>query len=226
MHSAVLRGSDFEISVAGSRQDHQDFFHGWTNTRRLGFVAEKGIQGIGAVNLIMAHATAFYDTYRATNEEFFTYPDFFSFQYGSPYASYRMIDIFPENKHVHTGENPQEKLDAINDRGINVLAVPSGVKKDSEFPEIQMASAKRNIDTCYVYSFDGKVEGADLTIRCPKKPLYDDYIDWIKKVFDSVATDENTADQKLQSEWLSRLNGSCLEQSFRKVSLEEALELL
>jgi hypothetical protein len=77
-----------------------------------------------------------------------------------------------------------------------------------------------------VYSFDGKVEGADLTIRCPKKPLYDDYIGWIKKVFDSVETGGTTAGQKLQSEWLSRLNGSYLEQSFRKVSLEEALELL
>ena len=226
MHSSILRGSDFEISVNGSDQDHQDFFRGWGNTRRLGFIAERGIEGIGAVNLVMAHATAFYDAYRATNEEFFAYPDFFSFQSGAAKTSYSMLDIHPDNKHVHIGEDPQGKLDAVNDRGINVLVVPDGTKKDSEFHKIQMASAIRNIDTCYVYSFSGQVEGADLTIRCPQKPLYDEYIRWINKVFDSTEPADDPTDQEMKSEWMSAQNGSYLEQSFRKVTLEEALGLL
>ena len=48
MHSAVLRSGDFELFVKGSPQNHEDFFKGWSNTRRLGFVAENGLEGIGS----------------------------------------------------------------------------------------------------------------------------------------------------------------------------------
>jgi len=226
MHSSVLRSSDFELFVKGSPQNHEDFFKGWANTRRLGFIAENGIEGIGAVNLVMAHATAFYNAYRATKEEFFAYPDFFSFQHNSPKVSYSMLDIHPDNKHVDIGDDPQDRLDAINDRGVNVLVVPDGVKKDSEFHKIQMASAKRNIDTCYVYSSKGVVSNADLIIRCPDKPLYNEYIRWINKVFDSVESEEKAEIQEIKSAWADNLNNSYLEQSFRAVSLDEALSLL
>ena len=226
MHSSILRSSDFELFVNGSQQDHEDFFHGWTYTRRLGFVAENGIEGIGSVNLVMAHATAFYNVYRATKEEFFAYPDFFSFQHSSPKVSYSMLDIHPDNKHVDIGDDPQDRLDSINDRGVNVLIVPEGPQKDCEFHKIQMASARRNIDTCYVYSFTGKVAEPDLTIRCPKQPLYDEYVRWINKVFDSVESQEKAMTQKIRSEWTGNLNGSYLEQSFRRVDLDEALRLL
>ena len=226
MHSSVLRSSDFELFVEGSAQSHEDFFKGWANTRRLGFIAENGIEGIGAVNLVMAHATAFYNAYRATKEEFFAYPDFFSFQHNSPKVSYSMLDIHPDNKHVDIGDDPQDRLDAINDRGVNVLVVPEGVKKDSEFHKIQMASAKRNIDTCYVYSSKGVVSNADLIIRCPDKPLYNEYIRWINKVFDSVESEEKAEIQEIKSAWADNLNNSYLEQSFRAVSLDEALSLL
>ena len=227
MHTSILRGSDFEMFVNGCQKDHADFFREWTNTRRLGFVSPRRVDGIGAVNLIMAHVTAFYDTYRATNEDFFAYPDFFAFQSGNPLASYSMLDLHPEHKSVSVSDDADERLDAINDRGVNVLIVPDGTNTDSDYHRIQMASARRNIDTCYVYSFDGRVKDADLMIRCPKEPLFDEYVRWISKVFDSPELAKDAKVQQLQSEWMFWQNGKTfVEQSFRRVRLEEALRLL
>ena len=166
MHSAdVLRGSDFEILVEGRQRDHAEFFRGFTNTRRLGLFAPYRIDGVGASNLILAYVTAFYDVYRATGEDFFAYTDFFVFQPASPVASYAMLDIWPDHKWVSVGDSAFERLNAINDRGVNVLIVPDRKSAEPKYERPQLASAQRNIDTCYAYSFEGRVEAADLVIR-------------------------------------------------------------
>ena len=223
MHSSVLRGSDFKILVNRHQQDHADFFRGWTSTRRLGVVAPGCVDGVGAVNLIMAYVTAFYDAYRATGEDFFAYPDFFAFQSGHPIASYGWFDIWPEHKSVSVGDNPAERLNAITDRGINALIVPDGTPTDRDYNKVQLASAQRNIDTSYVYSFDGQVEEADLTIRCQMEP----FSEWVKIAFDTPALSDDPAIQGRKSEWFSLHEGkTILEQSFRRVNLDEALSLL
>ena len=77
-----------------------------------------------------------------------------------------------------------------------------------------------------MYSSKGVVSNADLIIRCPDKPLYNEYIRWINKVFDSVESEEKAEIQEIKSAWADNLNNSYLEQSFRAVSLDEALSLL
>ena len=75
MHSSELRDSDFEIIDDGVLVQPADYFNGHTQTRRLGILTPDRVEGVGAITLIMAHVTAFYNTYRATGEEFFAYPD-------------------------------------------------------------------------------------------------------------------------------------------------------
>ena len=223
MHSSDLRGTDFEIFVDGRQQDHADFFRGWTNTRRLGFVAPERIDGVGAINLIMAHVTAFYDHYRAIGEEFFAYPDFFAFQPAGPLASYSMLDFAAEHKWVNVGDDAGERLNTINDHGVNVLIVPDGTPVDRKYHRIQLPSARRNIDTCYVYSFEGHVSDADLTIRCQKEPFFK----WTQTVFDTPELAGDAMVQQRKSEWISRHEETTfIEQSFRKITLDEALSLL
>lgn len=223
MHSSDLRGSDFEIFVNGRQQDHADFFVGCTNTCRLGLVAPGHIDGVGAVNLIMAYVTAFYDTYRATGDNFLAYPDFFTFQGGSAMASYAMFDIWPEHKWVSVGDDGAKRLTAINDRGVSVLLVPDGTPTEKIYDRVQLTSAQRNIDTCYVYSFEGQVKAADLTIRCQKEP----FSQWVQSVLESPALSHDCTIQQRKSEWLSlHKEDTFLEQSFRQVSLDEALSLL
>ena len=224
MHTANhLRGSDFEIFVNGRKQDHAEFFRGFTNVRRLGLVAPGGIDGVGASNLIMAYVTAFYDAYRATGEDFYAYPDFFIFQSKSPVASYGKLDIWPDHKWVSVGGDATERLNAINDRGVNILMVPDGKPAEPNYERPQLASARRNIDTCYVYSLEGQVEAADLTVRCPKEPI----AEWTIGVFETPALSEDSTIQQQRSEWASvHAEKAFLEQSYRQVSLDEALLLL
>ena len=224
MHTAnYLRGSDFEILVNGRQQEHADFFRGFTNLRRLGLVAPERVDGVGAVVLLMAYVTAFYDVYRATGEDFFAYPDFYIFQTTNPLASYTMLDIWREHKLVSAGESASERLNAINDRGLNVLIVPEGRPAEPEYDKGQLASARRNIDTCYVYSSQEQVEAADLMIRCPKEPISG----WVNAVFDTPALSEDSTIQQRKSEWSSRqAEKTLLEQSYRQISLDEALLLL
>jgi len=223
MHSSVLQGSDFEIFVNGRQQDHADFFRGWTNTARLGFVAPGCIDGVGAVNLIMAYVTAFYDAYRATGEDFFAYPDFYAFQGGHPLASYAWFDIWPDHKSVSVADDPAERLTAVTDRGVNVLILPDGTPTHRKYNKVQLASAQRNLDKCYMYSFDGQVKHADVTIRGQMEP----FCEWVKIVFDTYALADDSVIQARKFEWFSLHKGKAfLEQSFRRVNLEEALSLL
>lgn len=223
MHTAKLRGSDFEIIVNGRQQDHAEFFRGFTNTRRLGIVAPRRIDGVGAANLLMAYGTAFYDVYRAAGKAFSALADFFVFQSASPVASYAMFDIWPYHKWVDAGDDASERLHAISDRGVNVLIVPDGRPTEQNYDKYLLESARRNIDTCYVYSFEGQVKAADLTIRCQKEPISQ----WINSVFETSELSEDPTIQRQKSEWSSlHADKALLEQSYRQISLDDALLLL
>ncbi|MDE2741720.1 MAG: hypothetical protein OXI58_09045 [Gemmatimonadota bacterium] len=214
MHSSTLGDSDFEILVSGQPVALAEYFRGFTNTKRLGVLAPNRLEGIGAVNLIMAHVTAFYNTYRATGEDFFAYPDNFTFQSREPKAAYGMFDIWPEHKDVLVGTDAVERLNAITDRGVNILLVPDGPPAPREYQRQQVAASERLIETCYAYSATGAVADPDLVIRCPVDPL----ADWCQRVCDSVS------DSEREEGWQGQ--GPVLEQSFRRISRQEALARL
>lgn len=214
MHSSKLGDSDFEILVSGHPVALAEYFCGFTNTKRLGVLAPNRLEGVGAVSLIMAHVTAFYNTYRATGEDFFAYPDNFTFQSREPKAAYGMFDIWPEHKDVLVGTDAVERLNAITDRGVNILLVPDGPPAPHEYQRQQLASAERLIETCYAYSATGEVADPDLVIRCPADPL----ASWCQSVSDSVPDGEG------EEGWQGQ--GPVLEQSFRRISRQDALARL
>jgi hypothetical protein len=230
MHSSTLGDSDFEIIASGHPVALAEYFRGFTNTKRLGVLAPNRLEGIGAINLIMAHVTAFYNTYRATGEDFFAYPDNFTFQSREPKAAYGMFDIWPDHKDVLVGTDAVERLNAITDRGVNILLVPDGPSAElrtsassvesskppapREYQRQQIAAAERLIETCYAYSATGAVADPDLVIRCPADPL----ADWCQNVCDSVP------DGECEGNWHGQ--GPVLEQSFRRISRQEALARL
>jgi len=218
MHSSELRDSDFEIIDDGVPVQPADYFNGHTQTRRLGILTPDRVEGVGAITLIMAHVTAFYNTYRATGEEFFAYPDYFTFQTREPKAAYGQFDIWPDHKSVVVGNDPIDRLNAITDRGTNILLVPEGHPSTHEYQRQQLAAATRLVDTCYLYSPSGSVADPDLIIRSQPSP----FGKWIESVFNSVPDGAHTA----ATWWASRDRESIIEQSFRRISLSEALALL
>lgn len=217
MHSSSLRGSDFQIIANGKSVRHVDFFSDFRSTTRLGIVAPTRFAVTGNINLLMAHVTAFFDCYRATEEEFFTYPDFYSFQTSKPKTLYGMFDIWPAHKDVLVEKNHSSCIDAITDRAINILAVPEGKRRTNTYKPEQLAAAVRTIDTCYTYSANGTVTSPDLVIRCKMDLL----AEWLEIMFD-----KNGDNHVEKTQWKKNYpDTEYLEQSFRRIELNEALQL-
>jgi hypothetical protein len=222
MHStSILSAESFDISVGGRPVSHADFFNDLTRNRRLGLVAPNRVEGAGAAGLLLAYVTAFYDEYRADGGDFYAYPDYFVFQQASPPADYGMCDVSPQHKCVSVGKHADPLLQAITDRGANILIVPDGPGGEHEFEAVALASARRNIDTCYAYSADGEVADPDITVRCTRSPLDE----WVQAMFDSIKDDPHAAAQG--AAWLKRTRSAdVLEQSYRRISLDDALARL
>ncbi|MGB1253859.1 MAG: hypothetical protein ACPG8W_24840 [Candidatus Promineifilaceae bacterium] len=223
MHSAKLRGTDFQIERNQSKQSHADFFANIDKHDRLGLVAPNRVDGVGAATLIMAFVTAFYDAYRAEGDAFFAYPAYFSFQPAPPVAHYSMFDIWPIHKNVVTGTSPVDKLNAINDRGVNILILPDTPPKTQVYERPQLESARRNIQACYLYAFEGAVADADIVIECEPTPL----TSWAMEIFDTPTLAENNTVQHMRSQWHAmQQTRTTLRQTFRQISLDEALKRL
>ena len=223
MHSSFLRGHDFVLRVGQTAVSHQQWFQGFKNTERLGLVAPNGYEGVGAVNLVMAYVTAFYDTYRAAGGDFFAYPDFYSFQNCEPVAKYSKLDIWPEHKNVAVVGGAVAMLDAINDRAITVLLVPDREPTNPTYFKAQLESARRMIGRCFAYSFAGQVDGADLVIETANRSL----VEWADAVFELPAAADDAAWQAHWAAWRARVaEAPCLVQSYRSLTFEEALALL
>ena len=223
MHSSTLRGTDFMICIKGSLCDHAEYFKDFKNTARLGLLTPDGLEGVGAINLVMAYVTAFYDTYRAVSDDFFAYPDYFSFQSRMPLADYKMFDIWPDHKNVHVPDDPKSRLNAINDRGINILLLPDKSPTDHSYERPQLESARRNITRCYVYAMSGQMAHAGMTIQSQNPAL----LEWAQSVFETAVFAQNPTIQQQKSAWLAQhTDKPNLTQSFRRISLAEALTRL
>ena len=220
MHSSKLRGSDFNIHHHGQQIDHATFFSTRTKTDRLGFFAPNAYDGVGAITLIMAYITAFYDCYRSESDDFFAYPDFFSFQRQEPTANYSMFDIWPNHKNVHVSNKANETAAAITDRGINILLVPNTSPSQNTFEPVQQEAIHRNIQRCYLYAPNGQVENPTLKITCTCQP----FTNWVHAVFKTLPP--NTIPQHILDQWTNTTDHIHISQSFCEISLEEAIQRL
>ncbi len=164
MHSSGLRGKDFTLTLRTERLSHAEFFADHTPRTRVGIVAPVGTDGVAAITFLMAAVTAFYDRYRDVGDEFFAYPDFFSFQRESPLTDYGFLELWP-NKDVLIPNDHNQTLAAINDRGINVLLVPDVAPRELEYDAVHQEGARRNLERCFLYG------SGDLAIRCELEPL-------------------------------------------------------
>ena len=217
MHSSGIRGTAFKIVWRGKTVNHGEFFSSVRDTDRVGVVIPHRLEGIGAITLIMAYVTAFYDRYRERGSEFFAYPDFFTFQREAPCADYCMCDIWPYHKNVHVSEDAQQTAEAITDRGVTVLVVPDGDEREIAIAPVELESARRNVIRCFAYAETGTAVSSDLVVECQNHLLRDFGL----AVFDSIPDDDSLQEQRRQ--WLERTATGILSQSFRELDLSEAL---
>ncbi|MSS73286.1 MAG: hypothetical protein EXS64_17620 [Candidatus Latescibacteria bacterium] len=222
MHTTKLfKPDDFAFIRDGLPVGMPEVIPDFTVLDRLGIVMRGPADGVGASGFILACVTAFYDLYLATGEPFFTYPDYFTLQATEHPAYYSSLDIWPNHKSIQVQPDPEQILQTLNDRGVNLLLVPEGPVREHTFDRVALSSARRRIRACYVYGCGGKVSAPDFCIRRQAGPLEP----YIRKVFDSIQ------DEGLRGELLSgweKVGGDAeeIEESYRSVGLDEALALL
>jgi len=220
MHSSRLRGSDFDFDISGSPVSYQTFFDSFTIDDRLGIVTLHPLDGLGAVTLILSYVTAFYDHYRASEENFFAYPDFFCFQRKLPLVHYGMFDIWPEEKNLHLSRDRWEALSMISGRAITVLLVPSYSESTFELPKedrdrARLQSFRQNVHACYTYSPGGIVQGGDVVVSTASKSIRQ----WGTSILEA-----NEAGQGgHRKNWEDGFKNEKLTQSFKQISVDEAL---
>jgi hypothetical protein len=141
-----------------------DLFEGFGEQDRLGVVMSRPCGAVGASALITATITAFYDLHRARGDDFFVYPDYYLFHVGRRLGDHARLDVWPRRKEVVVGEEPQEILEAIDDRAITRLVVEDGSPAEAGVDDELVASARGRIRTCLAYSPGGRVDDADVEI--------------------------------------------------------------
>jgi hypothetical protein len=246
MHSSrELESSSFEITVDGREVRLVELFAGFGEHDRLGVVIRRPCGGVGASALITATITAFYDLHRARSADFFVYPDYFLFHVGRPRGDHARLDIWPSRKEVVVPEDPQQVLEAINDRAITRLVVEDGEPGKPALTPEALASARSRIATCLAYSATGRVRDPDVRIR--SNPVSEGYVngvldpearlaelrgtsggdraraDAIAARLGEVASDERARIKRAREELV---DGDVPVETYRRIGLDEALGLL
>jgi hypothetical protein len=246
MHSSrELRSSSFEITVGGREVRLIDLFDGFGEHDRLGVVVRRPCGAVGASALITATITAFYDLHRAHGPDFFVYPDYFLFHLGRPLGDHARLDIWPSRKEVVVPEDPEQMLEAINDRAVSRLVVEDSELGEPAFEPEALASARARITTCLVYSASGRVRDADVRIR--SNPVSEGYVDAvldpearlaelrgrsggdgvradaIAARLDEVAPEERRRIKRTRKQLVE---GDVPVETYRRIGLDEALGLL
>lgn len=205
------------MSWRGEVIPHADLFASFQDTDRVGVVVPSRFDGIGAITLIMAYVTAFYDRYRERGPEFYAYPDFFTLQREAPCADYGMFDIWPYHKNIHVGHDAQHAAEAITGCGVNVLLVPDNDARDVGISAVELESARRTVQRCFAYSESGTTVSSDLVIECQSDLLRD----YAMAVLDSLPASDAVLEQRKQ--WKARLATDTLRQTFRELDVNDAL---
>lgn len=217
MHTTKeLDSTSFEYRVDGDIVSREAVMPSITSNDRIGVVMGTGIEGLGAGNFILSCVTEFYEYLNETREEdFFEYPDYYTFQTTSDPADYRMLDIYPDHKNVTVAPIAEQLLQAINDRAITILLVPDVSPTSLDIDNITLQSAYRRIDHCYVYASDGSPNTVDFSIHQPRQPANK----WFETTVETLNGDSEVSVPSFGSDdWIV--------QQFRQVSLPEALERL
>jgi hypothetical protein len=209
----------FEFTVGGRRSDISDVFPGFEERDRLGLVVRRPCGAVGASALILATVTAFYDIQRAKGEEFFVYPDYFLFHVGGSFGNHKMLDIFPAHKEVVVEDDPEEILQAINDRSVTRLLVEDVEPGDPAFERPTLASNR--ILTALAYSPRGRVRDADVEVSGNARTEAYVY---------AVLEQSEEVDQGVRDGVWARRKGLFEDgvplETYRRLGIEEALSML
>lgn len=225
MHTTTtLVPDDFSFIIDQKEATFEDVFPNFTKHDRIGIIVSEKGGSIGASALIMAAITRFYDFYRPNlgdkHGETWIYPDYFVFHIGKQHLDHFWMDIWPPHKEVVVEDDPEQILEAINDRAITRLLVEDIKPVQGKFLKETLTSAKERILTTIAYSPTGRVEKGNIQVMSCAQAEH--YVTKTLKRTEMTESNRNklTADRRALDE-----NGNIVE-SYRKVTLNDALKML
>lgn len=161
MHSAKeLSSSSFDLTINGRQAIVPELFPEFNEHDRLGVVVRQPGGALGASVVILATITAFYDIQRQRTDDFFIYPDYYIFHVGRSFGNHAMLDVWPAHKDVVVADDPEDLLQAINDRAVTRLLVEDGKPGTPVFHPATLASGR--LVTALAYAPEGQVSDADV----------------------------------------------------------------
>lgn len=226
MHtSEIMETQDFSFSIAGEKASIDNIFKGFNAQDRLGIIVSKPGAIAGTSALLMAAITRFYDFYRPNlgnkADQIRIYPDFFIFHINQLQIDSFFLDIWPPHKNVIVEDDPEQILEAVNDRGITRLIVEDIKPVEGVFLKETLSSAKFRIKTAIAYSPSGRINNANLEVtscQTAEKMLIDS-LQRTQSLSDKQRTDLIKQRKKL-------LEGKKIVESYRTINVEQALKML
>jgi hypothetical protein len=219
--SRELRSSAFDVTLNGAPALLGDVLPAFAAADRVGIVVRRPCGVVGASALLLASVTAFYDIQRTGTEDFFIYPDYFVFHVGRRLGSHNRLEIWPPHKEVVVGDEPEEVLRAINDRGITRLVVEDGAPGEGAFARETLASARARIVTALAYSANGRTRDADVAIA--SNDVTESYVGAVLEQSRDVPAAER---DRIAAARAHLVEGDRPLETYRRVDLDEALGLL
>lgn len=217
--------ADFDFQVEGHAASLEDIFPGFNENDRIGVVVRKSGGGMGASALLMSALTRFYDFHRPVlgNEpgRLRIYPEFFVFHVGKRHMNHSWMDVWPPHKEVVVEDDPEQILEAINDRGITRLLVEDITPSSATFLRETISSALHRIVTAIAYSSTGRVTHADVTIMSCSAAE--------NNVLDSLDRSEELSEEikeRLRRRRKPLYVDGRVTETYRRIELSEALQML
>lgn len=225
MHTReILTSADFAFTVRGHEASLEDVFPGFNEHDRIGVVARSPGGATGASSLLMAAITRFYDFHRSRlgNERgnLRIYPEYFVFHVSARHGNYRQIDVWPPHREVVVEDDPEQMLEAINDRGVTRLLVEDATPSSATFLRETITSAEQRLVSALAYSPTGRVDRADVTVMSDSaaEGCVLAALDESKKLSEDVET--------LQRGRQTLLSDGRVTETYRRIELSDAIRML
>lgn len=226
MHTInMMSYKDFNFEINGERGLLEDIFPRFNERDRIGVVVRQTAGGLGASALLMAALTRFYDFHRPELGDepgkLRIYPENFVFHVGEYHMDHGWMDIWPPHKEVLVEDDPEQILEAINDRGITRLLVEDIKPSSVTFLRETLSSAEHRIVSALAYSPTGRVDQPDVKIiSCPAAE---------QCVYDSITRTKGITEQLFEELKQRRqdllVDGRVLE-TYRRILPIEAVHML
>ncbi|MGG2199864.1 hypothetical protein [Paenibacillus sp.] len=243
MHTTdMISSADFDFVIDGHPATLEDIFPGMKPHDRVGIVVRESGGGIGASALIMAAMAKVYDFYRPklgnTPGKLRIYPEFYVFHVGQRHMDHYWMDIWPPHKEVEVIDDPEQILEAINDRAITRLLVPDtapvtavtlyeAIREDqinpsaATFLQETVSSAEQRILSAVAYSSTGRTRRADVLIR---SCLAAEQV-----VIASINSSESLTTEQREQLCAKRdalMEGGRAAETYRRIPFDEAIRML